>query len=87
MESKLKNKKLLDEIEKSIDDIRNNQFATMTGFQLQAIQDKMPNVFSRFHKDRTNTTDGGARAFLGQNKRRRKRDVIKKPENVVGTIK
>jgi hypothetical protein len=92
MESKLKNKKLLDEIEKTIDDVRNNQLSRFTGFQLQALLANMPQSTKNARKDKFTTPDGGASSYLSspnnhKNKRRRERDILKKPKNIQGPMR
>jgi len=43
-------------------------------------------LFDNFERDKGKEIDAG-RAFLGQNKRRRRRDVFKHPNKVVGPRK
>jgi hypothetical protein len=75
-------KKIKDKLEKmnqKTDDWKNNQF---TGYPFQALA-QMPKEFKNFGRDKQKEVDPG-KAFLGRNKRRRRRDVIEHPENVVG---
>jgi hypothetical protein len=72
----------LEEVEKQVDDWKNNQYTHVNRYKMQALSDN-PQEFVNFRRDKGKDVDAG-KAFLGRNKRRRRRDVIEKPKNVVG---
>lgn len=74
----------LEEVEKQIDDWKNNQYSHVNRYNMQALNESgLPKPFADFQRDKGKDVDAGKR-LLGRNKRRRRRDVIEKPKNVLG---
>jgi predicted Zn-dependent peptidase len=85
-----KTKDKLEEMKKKTDDWRNNQNLELIASgavrdHWQVLQD-LPQKFKNFRRDKEKEIDPG-KAFLGHNKRRRKRDITEHPENIVGPRK
>jgi len=74
----------LEKMTKQTDDWKNNQFAANGAVrEMYELLPMLPKPFKNFRRDKEKEIDPG-KAFLGHNKRRRRRDVIEHPENVVG---
>jgi len=69
-------KKKVEEIQKKIDSMDNNNF---TKFKFQSLNQN-PQIFQNFRRDKGKDIDAG-KALLGRNKRRRRRDVSEHPRN------
>lgn len=71
-------RKKLKEIEKTLDKWGNREF---TGYRFQSLNEDRPKIFNDYARDKHKEIDAPKR-MLGKNKRKRRRDVIKKPENI-----
>jgi hypothetical protein len=74
----------LEKMNKRTDDWKNNQFAASGAVRdIHQLLPRLPQKFKNYRRDKEKEIDPG-KAFLDRNKRRRRRDVIEHPENVVG---
>jgi|WetSurSiteA1Bulk_404760.scaffolds.fasta_scaffold49433_2 hypothetical protein len=81
-------KKRLEELQKKTDDWKNNTYSRYPSIRLMQVMQGLPASFQNFARDKDSNIDAADRlnSIPGhkKNKRRRRRDVIEHPENVIG---